>query len=160
MNDTKARPYCKPNESGLASEARAVGRKIGKLLDATGTLSRWICEGPIVDDCDSLRSAIIDGLRADGWRVRVAPSDRWQVLPPTAGLAKALRGALIVRCDVAARPDQLWLVWNGGHGVHVHSADGRERTLFNIEPADREPTAEEASAAIGRAIGSGDYPTS
>lgn len=74
--------YCVPNESGLASEAAKVGRRIGKLLDALGTVDHHVCKGAISDDCHAFGVAIRERLIADGWRIKVSNRDTWTVLPP------------------------------------------------------------------------------
>lgn len=74
--------YCVPSESGLASEARAVGRRIGKILDSLGSVDWHIASGPIVEDCHTLGVKIRESLIADGWRITVNAHDRWIVLPP------------------------------------------------------------------------------
>jgi len=71
--------------AGLASEPRAVGRSIGKLLDDLDRLDSWAL---INDGCDirndlrEMRAKLRDGLLADGWRIKVNSRDQWTVLPP------------------------------------------------------------------------------
>jgi hypothetical protein len=75
--------YVKPCNAGLASESRAVGRRIAKMLDGLGSLNRFICEGEIESDCWEFRTALIEKLRASGWRVSMREgSENFQVLPP------------------------------------------------------------------------------
>jgi hypothetical protein len=81
MTDAR-KAYCIPNESGLASEARAVGRQIGKLLDTLGSVDWHIAHGGIVEDCHDLGVKIRESLIADGWRITVNAHDKWTVLPP------------------------------------------------------------------------------
>lgn len=78
--------YVKPAEAGLASEARAVGRKIGKLLDALGDVNRFVAEGTISDECGDFRHAMIEKLVENGWRVTI-PANSYRVLPPLEGEA-------------------------------------------------------------------------
>jgi hypothetical protein len=83
MTETaEKKAYCKPHEAGLQSEARAVGRRIGKVLDALATINAWVIDGEMVNDCWRMRRQIIDQLEADGWRIKLTASDRFQVLPP------------------------------------------------------------------------------
>lgn len=51
------KPYCRPNEAGLASEAAAVAKRIARLLDAMhNEVNGFIVEGTI---CDELAGAMI-----------------------------------------------------------------------------------------------------
>jgi hypothetical protein len=79
--------YCKPWNAGLASEPRAVGRTLGRLLDAIGEVNENLVEGQVIEDCRALKLCLLENLRADGWRItrRDAPTYRWQVLPPKRG---------------------------------------------------------------------------
>lgn len=77
--------YVIPTNAGLASEPRAVGRRIGRLLDDIDSLNTWA----IIDDTAGIRTdlynfkyRILDMLHAEGWRVTVNARDKWQVLPP------------------------------------------------------------------------------
>ena len=72
--------YCKPWCAGLASEPRAVGRRLGKLLDALDTIDRNSCEGGVTESAYNLKIEMLDKLRAEGWRITA--NDKWQVLPP------------------------------------------------------------------------------
>lgn len=78
--------YVKPAEAGLASEARAVGRRIGKLLDSLGDVNRNVAEGTISDECSDFRQAMIEKLVQNGWRVTI-PANSYRVLPPLTGEA-------------------------------------------------------------------------
>ena len=79
--------YAKPLDAGLASEPRAAGRRVARLLHAledhvtvyifqTGEARR------IARDVQRLKLDIIHLMKAEGWRIYRSPSDRWQVLPP------------------------------------------------------------------------------
>ena len=75
--------YCTPSNAGLASEPRAAGRRIGRLLDALGTeVNNFVCEGDIAEDVRQFRISLIEKLRAEGWRIKLNASNKWQVLPP------------------------------------------------------------------------------
>lgn len=74
--------YCIPNEAGLASEGRAVGRRISKLLDALEDLNSCLCGGDIIEEKYAYKFALLEKLRAEGWRCSVNARDCWQVLPP------------------------------------------------------------------------------
>jgi hypothetical protein len=84
MNTPTKPRYCIPWEAGLCSEARAVGRRIAKILHALEGINGFIVDGKcdLQKDVDRLRVEIIEGLRRDGWRLRVTDSDRWSILPP------------------------------------------------------------------------------
>ena len=74
--------YVKPNDAGLNSEPRAVGRRLGKLLDALADqVNSWICQGPIDEDVRRFRQELTEKLIADGWEVRVGAHDRYIVKP-------------------------------------------------------------------------------
>jgi hypothetical protein len=60
------KPYCKPWNAGLASEPRAVGRTIAKLMDALQQVNGNIVDGPIIDDVVALKVKILESMRADG----------------------------------------------------------------------------------------------
>ena len=80
--------YCKPQEAGLASEARAVGRRIAALLDTLDEFTWALMEdgGPdsntLPNDCRLFRRTMIEKLEAEGWRLKVKSNDKWSVLPP------------------------------------------------------------------------------
>ena len=82
----RERPYCEPLEAGLASEAAAVGRRIGRLLDALGSeVTGWTVQrgpGTIEQEIYDFKQSLIDKLQADGWRLKINARDKWQVLPP------------------------------------------------------------------------------
>lgn len=74
--------YCRPWNAGLSSEPRAVGRRLGKLLDALADqINDHIVQGQITQDCWQFRMKLLDKLKADGWRITI-PHNNYQVLPP------------------------------------------------------------------------------
>ena len=75
--------YCDPIVAGLSSEPAAVGRKLGKLLDALDEVNSNICDGAVVDRVHAMRVELLDKLRAEGWRIS-AGDTKWKVLPPKA----------------------------------------------------------------------------
>lgn len=75
-------PYCTPLEAGKQSEAAAVGRRIGRLLDSLGAVNTWVCQGDLTRHCDRIGDCLRRRLRAEGWRITVNAFDCWQVLPP------------------------------------------------------------------------------
>ena len=78
-----AKSYFVPANAGLASEPRAAGRRIAKLLHALEThVNGYIGDGDLIDEVRALRRHIIDGMKAQGWRVYRGASDHWMVLPP------------------------------------------------------------------------------
>lgn len=78
----KKADYVKPNNAGLASESRAVGRRIAKLLDACSDINRWVVEGAIENDCWNFRCQLKEKLEKSGWRVSLNARERFVVLPP------------------------------------------------------------------------------
>lgn len=79
--DEEKEKYCEPWCAGLLSEPRAVGRRIGKLLDSLDMVNRHVCKGEITDDAEDFRAKLLEKLRAEGWRI-TAGDTRWKVLPP------------------------------------------------------------------------------
>lgn len=81
--------YAIPHEAGLASEARAVGRRLAELLDGLGNVNNFIIEqGELTDKLWQLKVELIDKLKADGWRISI-PKNNYKVLPPRACVEKA-----------------------------------------------------------------------
>lgn len=81
-----ANAYFTPANAGLCSEPRAAGRRIAKLLHALEDhVNGYIGEGQLPDECREFKIRIIDGMKAQGWRVYRGASDRWMVLPPREG---------------------------------------------------------------------------
>jgi len=78
--DESETKYCEPWCAGLASEPRAVGRRLAAVLDALGGVNRNVCQGAVESDCEDLKRTMIEKLRAEGWRVTVG--EKWKVLPP------------------------------------------------------------------------------
>lgn len=74
--------YAKPHEAGLASEAKAVGRRLGELLDGLSNVNEWVIErGILTDALWQFKSQLLDKLKADGWRITI-PKNKYKVLPP------------------------------------------------------------------------------
>lgn len=74
--------FCKPQEAGLASEARAVGKRLGELLDGLSDLNEFIIErGTLTEELWNFKVSLIDRLKADGWTVKV-PKNNYKVTPP------------------------------------------------------------------------------
>jgi predicted RNA-binding Zn-ribbon protein involved in translation (DUF1610 family) len=74
--------YVVPLEAGLASEAKAVGRRLAALLDALGDINTWVVEkGELTEKCWEFKTQLIAKLDAEGWRIRI-PRDKYHVLPP------------------------------------------------------------------------------
>lgn len=71
-----------PNDAGLQSTDRAVGKRVAKLLDALDSINSWVTKGEMVQACTDLKDKILAELRAEGWRIKVTDRDSWQVLPP------------------------------------------------------------------------------
>lgn len=76
-------PYFKPLNAGIPSETGAACKRVARLLQSLETeVNGYICEGQITEDLRALKLKILDGLKAEGWRVKLTPSDKWSVLPP------------------------------------------------------------------------------
>lgn len=74
--------YAIPHEAGLASEARAVGKRLAELLDGLGNVNSFIIEqGELVEQCWQFKVDLIEKLKADGWRISI-PKNNYKVLPP------------------------------------------------------------------------------
>lgn len=74
--------YCKPHEAGLASEARAVGNRLGELLDGLSAVNNFLIEpGELTDKLWRFKVELIDELTADGWVITV-PKNNYKVKPP------------------------------------------------------------------------------
>lgn len=73
--------YLDPHEAGLASEARAVGRRAAAVLNALGDLNANLASGTLIDECFRLKGEMIRRLEEDGWRVSI-PGNSYRVLPP------------------------------------------------------------------------------
>lgn len=62
--------YCQPSEAGLASEGKAVARRLSKLLNALeNEINKYVVAGAIEEDIWQFKTALLDKLRADGWRI-------------------------------------------------------------------------------------------
>lgn len=77
-------PYCKSWNAGLASETKAVCRKLGRLFDAIDAISGDIVGGAIRDDLLDFRHRLRERLLAEGWQVSYEGGDRMKVRPPPA----------------------------------------------------------------------------
>lgn len=74
--------YAVPHEAGLASEAKAVGKRLGELLDSLGNMNNFLIEqGEFTDTCWQFKVNLIEKLKADGWRISI-PNNNYKVLPP------------------------------------------------------------------------------
>lgn len=74
--------YAVPHEAGLASEAKAVGKRLAELLDALGGVNTWLIEkGALTESCWQFKMDLIDKLKQDGWRISI-PKNNYKVLPP------------------------------------------------------------------------------
>jgi hypothetical protein len=73
--------YIEPYETGLASSASAVGRKLGQLLTIMGQVDHHIAKGSLPDELREMQLSIREKLEAEGWRVTI-PGNKFKVLPP------------------------------------------------------------------------------
>jgi len=78
--------YCRPSEAGLASEGRAVARRLSRLLTALGSeINNCVVEGgldSISEDIWNFKCILIANLKADGWRITAKDSGGYRVLVP------------------------------------------------------------------------------
>lgn len=74
--------YCEPWNAGLASEPKAVARRLARLLNTLGTeINDHIARGELPEELRQLRMRMLEKLRAEGWRI--TQGDRgWKVLQP------------------------------------------------------------------------------
>lgn len=77
----QSEPWCEPWEAGLASEAKAVGKRLGDILTVLGNLDSGIVRGTLPTELWEFRVALHDRLKAEGWRI-TAKQNGWKVLPP------------------------------------------------------------------------------
>lgn len=77
----KSESWCEPWCAGLASEPRAVARKLSALLSALGDIDSHIIKGSLPDDMREIRIALHERLKAEGWRI-TGTRTGWKVLPP------------------------------------------------------------------------------
>ena len=84
----KSEPWCEPWCAGLASEPRAVGKRLGELLTALGRIDSNIVKGSLANELWKTRIALHERLKAEGWRI-TATRDGWKVLPPVTKKGKA-----------------------------------------------------------------------
>ena len=61
--------YCKPWNAGLASEAGAVAKTLGKMFDAMSHVDSYVVDGEILDDLREFHMAIRAKLEKDGWTI-------------------------------------------------------------------------------------------
>jgi hypothetical protein len=74
--------YCRPFNAGLASTPQAIGKRLGRLIDALGReVTSHVASGRLVDEIWRFRAHMIEQLQAEGWRTR-AGDTRFVVLPP------------------------------------------------------------------------------
>lgn len=84
--------YVSPNDAGLNSEPRAVGRRLAKLLDAlSDNVNSWIANGEIVQEVLDFRRSLVEKLEADGWEVKLNARNHYTV-KPTKQWWESLRG--------------------------------------------------------------------
>jgi len=77
-----SKAYCIPANAGLASEPKAVARRLSRLLTALATeINDHVVTGQIADDVRQFRMALHDRLTNSCWRIK-ATDNGWRVLPP------------------------------------------------------------------------------
>jgi hypothetical protein len=74
--------YCNPWEAGLASEASAVARGLGRILTVLeNEINHNLVQGAIVDYVRRFRIDLHNKLKANGWIIE-AKQNGWKVLQP------------------------------------------------------------------------------
>lgn len=77
------KPYCKPQNAGLASETSAVCKRLGRLFDALDSeITSMVVEGEIIEDVRAFRFALMTKLEADGWTMSYDGGERFKVRQP------------------------------------------------------------------------------
>lgn len=83
---TKTPCYCKPWNAGLASETKAVERRLARLLRALkDEVNDQIVkpgEGTVADAVYNFRCTVIENLRASGWTVKANERGGYTVKAP------------------------------------------------------------------------------
>lgn len=74
--------FIKPLNTGSRSTGKAAGKKLGALLDALDGLDSFTIAGDGLAMLSKFRSELVDGLKAEGWEIKVSPKDTWKVTPP------------------------------------------------------------------------------
>ena len=78
--------YCKPSEAGLASEGRAVARRLSRLLASLGNeINNFVVDGgqgTISEEVWEFKCHLIKRLKADGWRVEANEREGYSVRLP------------------------------------------------------------------------------
>lgn len=70
-----------PQESGQASNVKAICKRIGAILDALSEINPHVCKGRLTTLCESMKSTILHELEAEGWIVTI-PKNNYRVKPP------------------------------------------------------------------------------
>lgn len=73
--------WCEPWSAGLASEPRAVAKRLSELLTALGRIDSNIVRGTLPHELWEYRISLHERLKAEGWRI-TGTRDGWKVLPP------------------------------------------------------------------------------
>lgn len=84
----KKEPFCEPWCAGLASDPRAVAKRLSAVLTALGYLDHNIIKGSLPDEAREFRMSLHERLKAEGWRI-TGTRDGWKVLPPLVKRSKA-----------------------------------------------------------------------
>jgi hypothetical protein len=76
--------YCDPWNVGLASDSRAVARRIARILTTLEReITRDLVRGKITDDISTLKRTMIESLRAEGWTIHYSyTTHKYQVRRP------------------------------------------------------------------------------
>lgn len=77
------KPYCRPNNAGLASTPRAVCIRLARLIESLDReINTWICEGEINEDTRAFRAQLIKRLEAEGWTMSYDGGNKLKVRQP------------------------------------------------------------------------------
>lgn len=83
MSEAASDPYCRPLNAGLASEPKAVARRLARLVRAVDDeVNSMVVSGRVLDDLREFRKALCKGLAEDGWDWTFGGSDRLKFRPP------------------------------------------------------------------------------
>ena len=81
MTKRDEKPWCEPLCSGLASDPKAVAKRLAELLTALGNVNDNIVRGTLPDELREIRMDLHTRLKAEGWRI-TGKANGWKVLPP------------------------------------------------------------------------------
>lgn len=75
-------PYCLPRCAGMTSTRAEVCKYIRRVIDDLEWLNSGNVEGRVLNDIQNFRSALWNGLTAEGWTLSYDGGNRLKVRPP------------------------------------------------------------------------------